>query len=298
MLPDTCEVWPGHLGGSLCGGPGMDMKVCSTIGYEQEHQALLQIEDEQEFVETVDSFASAAAAELREHRRVEPWAAGPRERRATAPRAAPGRPAPGGRGACGRRPHRAPVRRGAHSRGGVHDRASRRLRLEARLAGRRRGGGRGDRRARRRRGSPRGHARGGRRPHERRRLPLGRDDLVARGEETGAVDHTADAPRASRPLGARPRRAPGARRSRAARVGLRPHSRLGSRALPRHPPRPGRHRSHPPVAVVCGSGERSAVGASLLQHYGASEVIHVVEGGVPMWKRRGWPIEQPEKTAA
>ena len=21
-LPDTCEVWPGHLGGSLCGGPG------------------------------------------------------------------------------------------------------------------------------------------------------------------------------------------------------------------------------------------------------------------------------------
>ena len=26
-LPDTTEVWPGHLGGSLCGGPGMDMKV-------------------------------------------------------------------------------------------------------------------------------------------------------------------------------------------------------------------------------------------------------------------------------
>ena len=35
-LPETCEVWPGHLGGSLCGGPGMDMKASSTIGYERE----------------------------------------------------------------------------------------------------------------------------------------------------------------------------------------------------------------------------------------------------------------------
>ena len=26
-LPAECEVWPGHLGGSLCGGPGMDMKI-------------------------------------------------------------------------------------------------------------------------------------------------------------------------------------------------------------------------------------------------------------------------------
>jgi glyoxylase-like metal-dependent hydrolase (beta-lactamase superfamily II) len=40
-LPDHCEVWPGHLGGSLCGGPGMDMKVASTIGYERRHQELL-----------------------------------------------------------------------------------------------------------------------------------------------------------------------------------------------------------------------------------------------------------------
>jgi hydroxyacylglutathione hydrolase len=49
-LPDDCEVWPGHLGGSLCGGPGMDMKVASTIGYECHHQELLAIEDEDEFV--------------------------------------------------------------------------------------------------------------------------------------------------------------------------------------------------------------------------------------------------------
>ena len=37
-LRPTTEVWPGHLGGSLCGGPGMDMKVCSTIGYERAPQ--------------------------------------------------------------------------------------------------------------------------------------------------------------------------------------------------------------------------------------------------------------------
>ena len=50
-LPDACEVWPGHLGGSLCGGPGMDMKVASTIGYERKHNALLAETDEARFVE-------------------------------------------------------------------------------------------------------------------------------------------------------------------------------------------------------------------------------------------------------
>lgn len=49
-LPDSCEVWPGHLGGSLCGGPGMDMKVSSTIGYERAHNELLRIASEHEFV--------------------------------------------------------------------------------------------------------------------------------------------------------------------------------------------------------------------------------------------------------
>jgi glyoxylase-like metal-dependent hydrolase (beta-lactamase superfamily II)/rhodanese-related sulfurtransferase len=50
-LPDDCEVWPGHLGGSLCGGPGMDMKVSSTIGYERRHNSLLAEQDEARFVE-------------------------------------------------------------------------------------------------------------------------------------------------------------------------------------------------------------------------------------------------------
>lgn len=51
VLPPEVEVWPGHLGGSMCGGPGMDMKVSSTIGYERRANPTLQIEDEQRFVD-------------------------------------------------------------------------------------------------------------------------------------------------------------------------------------------------------------------------------------------------------
>jgi rhodanese-related sulfurtransferase/glyoxylase-like metal-dependent hydrolase (beta-lactamase superfamily II) len=54
LAPET-EVWPGHLGGSLCGGPGMDMKVSSTIGYERRHNELLDETDEDRFVERLVS---------------------------------------------------------------------------------------------------------------------------------------------------------------------------------------------------------------------------------------------------
>jgi hydroxyacylglutathione hydrolase len=50
-LGDDVEVWPGHLGGSMCGGPDMDMKISSTIGFEKRHSAALAIADEDEFVE-------------------------------------------------------------------------------------------------------------------------------------------------------------------------------------------------------------------------------------------------------
>jgi hydroxyacylglutathione hydrolase len=50
-LPHATEVWPGHLGGSLCGGPGMDLKVSSTIGYELRHNELFSESDEDRFVE-------------------------------------------------------------------------------------------------------------------------------------------------------------------------------------------------------------------------------------------------------
>ena len=49
-LPDECEIWPGHLGGSMCGGAGMDMKICSTVAFEKANNPTLSIADEDEFV--------------------------------------------------------------------------------------------------------------------------------------------------------------------------------------------------------------------------------------------------------
>jgi hydroxyacylglutathione hydrolase len=46
-----------------------------------------------------------------------------------------------------------------------------------------------------------------------------------------------------------------------------------------------------PAAVICASGQRSATAASLLSAYGARNVIHVVDGGVPLWGRLGEPLE-------
>jgi rhodanese-related sulfurtransferase len=43
-----------------------------------------------------------------------------------------------------------------------------------------------------------------------------------------------------------------------------------------------------PVAVICASGRRSVVAASLLQRLGRKDVIHVVEGGVGTWAQKGY----------
>jgi hydroxyacylglutathione hydrolase len=55
-LPDEVEVWPGHLGGSLCGGSGLDLKTSSTIGFERRHNRALAILDEGAFI--VDAVGS------------------------------------------------------------------------------------------------------------------------------------------------------------------------------------------------------------------------------------------------
>jgi hydroxyacylglutathione hydrolase len=49
-LGDHVEVWPAHVGGSLCGGAGLSGKTSSTIGFERRHNPLLLM-DEQEFVD-------------------------------------------------------------------------------------------------------------------------------------------------------------------------------------------------------------------------------------------------------
>jgi len=46
-----------------------------------------------------------------------------------------------------------------------------------------------------------------------------------------------------------------------------------------------------PIAAICGSGQRAAVAASLLQRYGARHPVHVVDGGVPAWNDLGYGME-------
>jgi glyoxylase-like metal-dependent hydrolase (beta-lactamase superfamily II)/rhodanese-related sulfurtransferase len=51
-LDDHVEVWPAHIGGSLCGGTGLSGKSSSTIGFERRHNQLLGL-DEAGFVQGV-----------------------------------------------------------------------------------------------------------------------------------------------------------------------------------------------------------------------------------------------------
>jgi rhodanese-related sulfurtransferase len=52
-----------------------------------------------------------------------------------------------------------------------------------------------------------------------------------------------------------------------------------------------------PIAVICASGERAATAASLVKRFGGDEVIHVVDGGVPEWRRLGHQIERSAEPA-
>ncbi|MCS6938666.1 MAG: rhodanese-like domain-containing protein [Roseiflexus sp.] len=50
-LPDYCEIYPAHYGGSACGGKQMSGKPISTIGFERRFNWMLQARNAQEFVE-------------------------------------------------------------------------------------------------------------------------------------------------------------------------------------------------------------------------------------------------------
>jgi glyoxylase-like metal-dependent hydrolase (beta-lactamase superfamily II)/rhodanese-related sulfurtransferase len=50
-LDDAVEVWPGHIGGSLCGGADLSQKPSSTLGYERRANPYLAIRDEDAFVD-------------------------------------------------------------------------------------------------------------------------------------------------------------------------------------------------------------------------------------------------------
>jgi hydroxyacylglutathione hydrolase len=49
-LDDFAEAWPGHIGGSLCGGAGMSEKPGTTIGFERRFNRLLGLGEEEGFV--------------------------------------------------------------------------------------------------------------------------------------------------------------------------------------------------------------------------------------------------------
>lgn len=59
LLPDFCEVYPAHGAGSLC-GRAMGAKRTSTIGYERLYNAALQIQDEEAFVKSLTMHMPAA----------------------------------------------------------------------------------------------------------------------------------------------------------------------------------------------------------------------------------------------
>ncbi len=54
----SLEVWPGHTGGSLCGGAGMSRKPSSTLGYERSANDLLACDDRDAFIEQLTSWLS------------------------------------------------------------------------------------------------------------------------------------------------------------------------------------------------------------------------------------------------
>ena len=290
-LPDMCEVWPGHLGGSMCGGPGMDLKISSTIGFERANQPLLQVADEAEFVrmttstlgpqppnfknivainrgplmmETVDAHPltprqvqqadadGALVVDVRTDLQFDD-AHIPRAICITARRAGFG-----SRLAWLADPEQPLVLVGRD------DEDAREAAELAGAVGLRNIGG---------------FLAGGMTSWREDRLDV---DGVERLTVTELHERWADGDGGLQLLDVREQgewdagHIPGSVH--------RPYHDI--RALPEEVDADGS------VAVICASGQRSAVGASLLQRFGVRDVIHVVDGGVPRWQREGWPVER------
>ncbi len=198
-----------------------------------------------------------------------------------------------------RRPHRPSVRRRAHpGRGEQHD-APRRLRQQARLAGRH-GPGRGPDRTRRRGRPPRGRARRRGRHHPNRRLPQRRHDGLARGEARCPAHRAAHPCRVPRALGGRPRRRSRCWTSASDPSGTPATSPARSTSpITTSDSFPTGIDPERPLGVVCGSGQRAAVGASLraaLRRQARSSTWS--KAAFRCGSAQGWPIEQPDTSSA
>jgi rhodanese-related sulfurtransferase/glyoxylase-like metal-dependent hydrolase (beta-lactamase superfamily II) len=286
LAPET-EIWPGHLGGSLCGGPGMDMKVSSTVGFERRHNSVLGIEDEDEFVETL---TRALPPQPPNFERVVALNRGPLV--TAAPQLQPLAPlqverarADGALLVDVRTPYQFDD---AHVPGAVCIPI-----VEAGF----------------------GTKLAWVADHE--------QDIILIGRDNGDAEHAAELAAAIglRNIGGFLHGGMTSwrvedkevesieridvdglheRRDEMQILDVREQSEWdevhipGSIHLPYHDIHeiPSELDSDRPVAVICASGRRSVVAASLLQRYGLSDVIHVVEGGVGTWAGRGYEAER------
>jgi hydroxyacylglutathione hydrolase len=67
-LPEDVEIFPGHYGGSACGGKAMSGKVSSTIGFEKKFNWALQAPDRATFAAWVSEAPRAAVADVLRNR--------------------------------------------------------------------------------------------------------------------------------------------------------------------------------------------------------------------------------------
>jgi len=294
-LPDDVEIWPGHLGGSMCGGPGMDLKVASTIGYERSHNPLLAETEEDAFVKRATSALGPQPPNFKAIVALNrgPLLVGGVDVPPLTPRQVENARTAGALLVDVRTDLQFDD---AHAPGAVCITALR-MGFGTRLAWI------ADR--------------------EQDIVLIGRDDEDAMhaAELAAAVGITRIAGRLAGGMTSwREERRPVERIERLTVDAL--HERLeadpdlqvldvrersewdaghipGSLFEPYHDLHgmpPGLDPDQP-VAVICASGQRSAVAASLLQRHGARSVVHVVDGGVGTWRARGWPIEAGAPTA-
>jgi hydroxyacylglutathione hydrolase len=285
------ELWPGHLGGSMCGGPGMDLKVSSTIGFERAHNPALAIGEE-------DAFVRAALATLGPQppnfRNIVEVNRGPllqdgAEAHPLAPRQLERLRAEGALLVDVRTELQFDE---AHIPGAVCITALR-AGFGTKLAwladpdqdvvfvGRDDADGRRAVALAGAVGVTRiaGYLHGG---------------MTAWREEKGPV-------RSTRRVGV-PELHERWRRGGVQVLDVRERSEWEGGHLPRavHVPYHDLHElpaeidPAAPLAVMCASGQRAAVAASLAQRLGAEDVWHVVDGGVPAWGRAGFELERPE----
>ena len=290
-LPDTTEVWPGHLGGSMCGGPGMDLKVSSTVGFERANQPMLQLDDEDDFVEKATAGLGPQPPNFKNIVALNrgPLVVETVDVHPLAPRQ---------------------VQQAEEDGAMVIDVRTELQFDEAHIpcavcitALR---GGFGTRLA-------------WLADPEQPLVLVGRDDEDARdaAELAGAVGLTNIAGYLAGGMTSwREEKRPVERVERLAVDELHERWNGGSNGLqlldvreraewdrghipgsvhtPYHDIRelPRELDAGRPIAVICASGQRAAIAASLLMRRGARDVVHVVDGGVPRWEREGWPIER------